>query len=106
MNLTSTSTGSLVDLFGTLKATASEVAAQLDEVKQVLIVREGESKNEGQLFRLSLSHSLRSTVDKDAIIRTLAKEAGITDKRLDNLFAANTTLADTWVARSAARVTK
>jgi hypothetical protein len=99
-------TSELIDTFGMLKAQAAEVTQQLADIKDTLIAREGEFKGEGELFRLSLSHSLRSTVDKDAIIRALAKEAGITDKRLDNLFASNTSLADNWVARSAARVTK
>ena len=106
MNFTSQSTGTLVDTFGALKAQAADVSAQLADIKAVMIERHGEGKHEGELFRLALSNSMRSTVDKDAVILTLAKAAGYTDKRLDNLMAAHTSLADNWVARSAARVTK
>jgi hypothetical protein len=106
MNFSSQSTGTLVDTFGALKAQAANVSAELADIKAVLIDRHGEGKHEGELFRLSLSNSLRSTTDKDAVILALAKAAGFTDKRLDNLIASHTSLADNWVARSAARVTK
>ncbi len=106
LSVASTSTGQLVDRFGRLKAEAADVADKLDEIKDVLIEREGESKLEGELFRLSLAHTLRTTTDWKAVCAALARKAGMTDKALDALIAANTNVSDAWVARSNARVTK
>ena|SRR6188768_532898 len=104
--LASTATGQLVDRFGRLKAEASDISAQLDDIKTVLIEREGESKTEGELFRLSLSNTLRSTTDWKAVALAMAKKAGVSDKVFDNAVAANTNCSTMWVAKSAARVTK
>ena len=106
MNRASTGTGQLVDRFGRLKAEAADISTELDDIKTTLIDREGESKLEGELFRLSLSHTLRSVTDWKSVALTLAKKAGITDKQFDALVANSTTMGDTWVARSNARVTK
>lgn len=103
---TSTGTGQLVDRFGRLKAEAADLASEMEDIKTVLIDREGESKLEGELFRLSISHSLRSTVDWKSVTVALAKKAGMTEAQLDALIALNTSNAATWVARSNARVTK
>lgn len=104
--VTSTPTGQLVDRFGRLKAEAADLATELDGLKEVLIEREGESKLEGELFRLSLAHSLRTTTDWKAVAAALAVKAGIKDKDLDALIAQNTNCTDMWVARCNARVTK
>ena len=72
----------------------------------VAIEREGEGKFEGELFRLSLNHTITSRTDWQAVALALAKKAGIGDKAFDNLVAANTNLGDQWVARSSARITK
>ena len=104
--IASINTPALVDRFGRLKANASDIADELDGIKMALIEREGESKLEGELFRLSLANTLRSTTDWKAVAQVLAKKAGITDKVLDALIAANTNCSASWVARSAARVTK
>lgn len=101
-----TATGQLADRYGRLKAEAADIGAELDNIKTVLIEREGEGKFEGELFRLALSHTLRSTTDWKAVCLTLAKKAGITDKAFDALVADSTTMTDSWVARSNARVTK
>ena len=102
----STATAQLADRFGRLKAEASDLSGEMADIKAELITREGEGKFEGELFRVSLAHSMRSSIDKDAVILALAKKAGITDKALDNLMAANTTLADTWVIKANSRITK
>jgi hypothetical protein len=106
MSATSTATGKLVDRFGSLKAAAADISESLDEIKTVLIEREGEAKLEGEIFRLTLGHSLRQTTDWKAVSLALAKKAGITDKAFDTLVAANTGCTDMWVARSSARITK
>jgi hypothetical protein len=106
LSTASTNTTALVDRFGRLKADASDIAAELDDIKETLIEREGESKLEGELFRLSLANTLRSTTDWKAVAAILAKKAGITDKALDAMIAANTNCSAAWVARSNARVTK
>lgn len=106
LTIANTATGALVDRFGRLKAEAADLSGRMDEIKEALIAREGESKLEGELFRLALSHTLRTTTDWKAVCATLAKKAGLTDKALDALIAANTNVADSWVARSSARVTK
>lgn len=97
---------STIDLFGDLKAEAASIADDLDLTKARLISLIGEGAAEGERFRVALSHSLRSTTDWKAVVSTLAKEAGITDKRLDNLIAKHTSCAPTWVVRCSARVTK
>lgn len=97
---------SAIDLYGDLKAEAAEIANDLDNTKALLIGTIGEGAAEGERFRVALSHSLRSTTDWKAVVSTLAKEAGITDKRLDNLIAKHTSCAPTWVVRCSARVTK
>jgi hypothetical protein len=101
-----TNTSNLVDRFGRRKAHAADIADELDLIKETLIEREGEAKLEGELFRLSLANQLRSTTDWKAVAQILAKKAGITDKALDAMIAANTNCTAAWVARSAARVTK
>jgi hypothetical protein len=106
LSTTSTATGQLVDRFGRLKADAADLSTQLEEIKQVLIEREGEAKLEGELFRLALSNSIRSTTDWKAVALAMAKKAGVSDKVFDSCVASNTNLTDMWVARSAARVTK
>lgn len=106
MSPTSTATGQLVDRFGRLKADAADIATELDTIKEVLIDREGECKLEGELFRLSLANTLRSTTDWKAVAAALAKKAGINDKALDALIAENTNCTAAWIARSNARVTK
>ncbi len=106
MNITSLPTGQLVDRFGTLKATAAEISGDLDEIKAVLIEREGECKAEGELFRLSLSHTITSRTDWKAVSLALAKKAGISDKAFDSLVAGATDCGTQWIARSSARVTK
>ena len=106
MKFSSQATGLLVDNFGEFKAQAANIAADLDEIKTVLIERHGEGKHEGELFRLSLAHSLTQRTDWKAVAAALAKKAGITDKALDALIANNSTLTDAWIARSNARVTK
>jgi hypothetical protein len=105
-SINSTATGQLVDRFGRLKADASDISEQLDAIKTLLIEREGESKLEGELFRLSLSNSIRQTTDWKAVALLMAKKAGVSDKVFDNAVAANTNLTDMWVARSNSRVTK
>ena len=102
----STGTGQLVDRFGRLKAEASDIATELDAIKATLIEREGESKLEGELFRLAISHTLRSTTDWKAVALFLAKKAGISDKQFDSLVAGSTNTTDMWVARANARITK
>jgi len=102
----STATGQLVDRFGRLKAEASDIATELDTIKDVLIEREGESKLEGELFRLALSNTLRSTTDWKAVALAMAKKAGVSDKVFDNAVALNTNCTAIWTARPAARVTK
>jgi hypothetical protein len=104
--LVSINTPALVDRFGRLKANASDIADELDGIKETLIEREGECKLEGELFRLSLANTLRSTTDWKAVAQALAKKAGITDKALDALIASNTNCTAAWVARSNARITK
>ena len=104
--VTSINTPALVDRFGRLKANASDIADELDTIKEVLIEREGEAKLEGDLFRLSLGHQLRSTTDWKAVAQALALKAGMTDKALDAIIALNTNCTAAWVARSNARVTK
>jgi hypothetical protein len=106
LSVANTATGQLVDRFGRLKAEAADVAERLDEIKTVLVERCGESKNEGEQFRLALSHSLRTTTDWKAVAAALARTAGISDKALDALIAENTNVQDSWVARCNARVTK
>lgn len=106
LNLTSTATGQLVDRFGMLKAQAADISASLDEIKTVLIEREGEAKLEGELFRMSLTHSITSRTDWKAVALAMAKKAGVTDKQFDNVVAGNTDCGTQWVARSNARVTK
>jgi len=106
LKIDNTGTGQLVDRFGRLKAEVADITEELDSIKQLLIEREGESKLEGELFRLSLSHTVRSLTDWKAVALAMAKKAGVTDKVFDNCVAANTSLSDQWVARSNARVTK
>jgi hypothetical protein len=101
-----TGTGQLVDRFGRLKAEAADISEQLDTIKTTLIEREGEGRFEGELFRLSLNHSVRSTTDWKAVALHFAIRAGVSDKVFDNCVASNTSIADMWVARSNARVTK
>lgn len=100
------STGELVDTFGLLKANAAEISTRLDSIKATLIEREGECKVEGELFRLSLVHSITSRTDWKAVALAMAKKAGVTDKQFDSVVAASTDCGTQWVARSAARVTK
>jgi hypothetical protein len=102
----STSTTTLVDRFGRLKAEAADIGVELDEIKEVLIERNGESKLEGELFRLSLANQLRSTTDWKAVAQALAVKANLTDKALDAIIALNTNCTAAWVARCNARVTK
>ena len=106
LSTASTSTGQLCDRFGRLKADAADLSAEMDAIKQTLIDREGEGKFEGELFRLSLANTLRQTTDWKAVAAALAVKAGIKDKDLDALIAANTDCTASWVARSNARVTK
>jgi hypothetical protein len=106
MNLTSLPTGQLVDRFGALKASAAEITADLDAIKTALIDREGECKVEGELFRLSLSHTITSRTDWKAVALALAKKAQISDKAFDALVAGATDCGTQWIARSSARVTK
>ena len=106
MNITSTATGQLVDRFGRLKAEAAEISTELDDIKSVLIAREGETKLEGELFRLAISHTLTSRTDWKAVALAMAKRAAVSDKVFENCIAANTGCVDAWVARSSARVTK
>lgn len=106
MSPSSTATGQLVDRYGRLKADAADIGTELETIKETLIEREGECKLEGELFRLSLANTLRSTTDWKAVCAILAKKAGIKDKDLDALIAANTNCTASWVARSTARVTK
>lgn len=106
MELKNTATGQLIDKFGLLKADAANITGQLDEIKQVLIEREGEFKGEGELFRLSLTHSITSRTDWKAVALAMAKKAGVSDKVFDNCVAANTDCGTQWIARSNARVTK
>ena len=106
MTPASTATGQLVDRFGRLKADAADIGTELDAIKEVLIERSGEGKYEGELFRLSLANQLRSTTDWKAVAQALALKAGLTDKALDAIIAANTNCTAAWVARSNARVTK
>ena len=96
----------LVDRFGSLKAEAAHISERLDDIKQTLIDREGESKLEGDLFRLSLTHSITSRTDWKAVALAMAKKAGVSDKVFDNCVAANTDCGTQWIARSNARVTK
>ena len=106
MKNSSLATGHLVDNYGLLKAQAADISGELDDIKTILIERHGESKHEGEAFRLSLNHSLTQRTDWKAVAAALAKRAGITDKALDALIADNSNLTDAWIARSAARVTK
>jgi len=106
MQIASTSTGQLIDKLGLLKAQAAEAAASQKEIVAVLIEREGDFKGEGELFRLALSLSNSSSCDKDAVITQLAKDAGYTDKRLDNLYEKHTSRSTKWVPKVSARVTK
>ena len=106
LSIASTATGQLVDRFGSLKATAADISEMLDQIKTLLIEREGEGKLEGELFRLALSHTIRQTTDWKAVALAMAKKAGVSDKVFDNCVAANTNIGDQWVARSSARVTK
>ncbi len=106
MNTTSINTSQLIDKFGLLKAQAADITGQLDEIKATLIDREGEFKGEGELFRLSLVHSITSRTDWKAVALAMAKKAGVTDKQFDSAVAANTDCGTQWVARSSARVTK
>jgi hypothetical protein len=106
MNFASQATGTLVDTFGAIKAAIADSTTELDAIKQVLIARHGESKTEGEVFRLSLTHSLTTRVDWKAVASVLAKKANISDKVLDNIIADASNCTDAWVARSAARVTK
>ena len=99
-------TPALIDTFGLLKAQAAEITGQLDEIKQALIAREGEFKGEGDLFRLTLSHTITSRTDWKAVALAMAKKAGVSDKVFDTAVAAATDCGTAWVARSAARVTK
>jgi len=105
MTPASTATGQLVDRFGRLKADAADIATELDTIKDTLIERVGEAKLEGELFRLSLANQLRSTTDWKAVAAVLAQKAGLTDKVLDAIIAANTNCTAAWVARCNARVT-
>lgn len=98
--------GRLADRYGRLKAQASDIATELDGIKAKLVEQHGECKIEGELFRLALSHSLRSNTDWRAVALHFAKKAGVTDKVFENQVAANTNCTDSWVARSSARVTK
>lgn len=106
MQTTSLPTGALIDRFGLLKANAAEIAADLEDIKSTLIAREGEFKGEGELFRLSLVHSITSRTDWKSVALNLAKKAGISDKAFDALVAGATDCGTQWVARSSARVTK
>lgn len=106
LSTASTPTGALVDRYGKLKAEAADVETRLEDIKVTLIERHGEGKHEGELFRLSMSHTLRSRTDWTAVAAALARKAGLTDKALDALIAEHTSLNDTWVARCNARVTK
>ena len=106
MTTASILTPALVDRFGTLKAAAADISEELDAIKTVLIDREGESKLDGDLFRLTLAHTVRQTTDWKAVALAMAKKAGVGDKAFDNCVAANTGMVDMWVARSNARVTR
>lgn len=99
-------TGDLVDTFGLLKAEAANISEQLDDIKSILIEREGEAKLEGAMFRLSLANTITSRTDWKAVALAMAKKAGVTDKAFDNCIAENTNCGTQWVARSAARVTR
>jgi hypothetical protein len=103
---TSTTTSQLIDLFGMLKAQAAQITGELDEIKTTLIEREGEFKGEGEVFRLSLTHSITSRTDWKAVALAMAKKAGVSDKVFDNAVAAATDCGTQWVARASARVTK
>ena len=103
---TSLPTAALIDRFGELKAVAAETSAELDSLKTVLIDREGEFKGEGQLFRLSLSHTITSRTDWKSVALACAKRAGMSDKAFDSLVAGATDCGTQWVARCNARVTK
>ncbi len=110
VNIAPTAVGSnnslLADQYGLLKAEAADISAKLDSIKEALISTAGEGKVEGDLFRLSLSHSLRSTTDWKAVALAMAKKAGVSDKVFDTAVAGATTCTPMWVARSTARVTK
>ena len=106
MNTISIPTGQLIDKFGLLKAKVADISGELDEIKTALIEREGEFKGEGELFRLSLSHTITSRTDWKAVALAMAKKAQISDRVFDSVVAANTDCGTQWVARSAARVTK
>lgn len=103
---TSQPTSALIDRFGGLKASASEISAELDAIKSTLIEREGEFKGEGQLFRLALSHTITSRTDWKSVALALAKKAQISDKAFDDLVAGATDCGTQWIARCNARVTK
>jgi hypothetical protein len=99
-------TAELVDRYGRLKARAADTAAELDAIKATLVEREGEGKLEGELFRLSLAHSVRQTVDWKAVALHFAKKAFASDAGFDAAAALHTTTAAVWVARAGARTTK
>lgn len=105
-NASSTSTGQLVDRFGYLKAQIADRSRELDDIKAELIARIGESKAEGEVFRIALSNSLRSSTDWKAVAFAMAKRAGVSDKVFDATVADNTVCTPMWVAKCNARITK
>ena len=106
MKNSSLATGHLVDNYGLLKAQAADISGELDDIKAILIERHGESKHEGEAFRLSLNHSLTQRTDWKAVAAALAERAGITDKALDALIAENTNCSSTWTLTCGSRLTK
>jgi hypothetical protein len=105
MNFTSQATGTLVDAYGVAKARKADADADMKAIQAVIQDRHGASTNEGELFRFSLAESAASSVDRDAMIVILAREAGYTDKRLQNLYDRNTSRSTKWVPKCGSRIT-
>lgn len=104
MTPSNTATGSLIDRYGRLKAEAADLDGQMKDIKSELIAR-GIERDEGELFRITISESLRETTDWKAVALALAKRAAIGEKAFDNLVAKNTNVAEVVTLRCSARIT-
>jgi hypothetical protein len=105
MQFTSTPTGNLIDQYGAADKIEKSAKKTKDEIKAVVIEREGEGKFEGAEFAGSCVHPVKSTIKWEAVALACAKKAGLTDKQLTAIIEANTGLADYWMLTVKPRVT-
>lgn len=87
------STTNLIDKFGLLSAQIAELELRKKEVRDALIKNLGEGAHEGELFRVSISTSERSTLDMAAVRAKLTPQ----------FIKAHTTVSDVTVVKATAR---